>query len=46
MANDTVKGSCLCGSVKYEVTGHTERFYHCTVAVVEKQPARGMQAIY
>ena len=25
----TVKGSCLCGSVQYEVTGETKRFYHC-----------------
>jgi len=24
-----VKGSCLCGSVKYQVTGETKRFYHC-----------------
>ena len=25
----TLKGSCLCGSVEYEVTGKVERFYHC-----------------
>ena len=29
MAQVTLKGSCLCGSVKYEVTGETQRFYHC-----------------
>jgi len=29
MSQSTVKGSCLCGSVKYQVTGNTERFYHC-----------------
>jgi len=23
------KGSCLCGSVKYELTGESKRFYHC-----------------
>ena len=25
----TVKGSCLCGSVQYEMTGTPQRFYHC-----------------
>lgn len=29
MSQITVKGSCLCGAVKYEVTGETKRFYHC-----------------
>ena len=29
MTEFTVKGSCLCGAVKYEVTGETKRFYHC-----------------
>lgn len=29
MSNTTVKGSCLCGSVTYEVTGDVQRFYHC-----------------
>lgn len=29
MSHDTVEGSCLCGSVKYRVTGEVERFYHC-----------------
>jgi len=29
MSEITVKGSCLCGSVQYRVTGVTERFYHC-----------------
>ncbi|VAW61495.1 Gfa-like protein [hydrothermal vent metagenome] len=29
MSEVTVKGSCLCGSVKYRVTGETKRFYHC-----------------
>jgi hypothetical protein len=23
------KGSCLCGSVKYELTGEPKKFYHC-----------------
>ncbi len=29
MSQVTVNGSCLCGSVKYEVTGEAKRFYHC-----------------
>lgn len=24
-----MKGSCLCGSVRYEITGEPTRFYHC-----------------
>jgi hypothetical protein len=24
-----LKGSCLCGAVKYEVAGEAKRFYHC-----------------
>ena len=29
MSQVSVKGSCLCGGVKYEVSGDVERFYHC-----------------
>jgi len=29
MSKITVKGSCLCGSVVYEVTGDVKRFHHC-----------------
>lgn len=29
MSEITVKGSCLCASVQYEVTGEVKRFYHC-----------------
>lgn len=29
MSKVTISGSCLCGSVKYTVTGIVERFYHC-----------------
>jgi len=25
----TFRGSCLCGSVQYELTGESKRFYHC-----------------
>lgn len=29
MTETTLKGSCLCGTVKYAVTGEPKRFYHC-----------------
>lgn len=29
MSKVTVKGSCLCGAVQYEVSGETKRFSHC-----------------
>lgn len=29
MAMMTYKGACLCGSVRYEITGEAVRFYHC-----------------
>jgi len=29
MMTSTLTGSCLCGSVQYEVTGEAQRFYHC-----------------
>ena len=29
MANQTFKGSCLCGSVQYVLTGDVKHFYHC-----------------
>jgi hypothetical protein len=29
MTNSTLQGSCLCGAVKYEVSGEPKRFYHC-----------------
>ena len=29
MSQVTVHGSCLCGSVKYEIRGEAKRFYHC-----------------
>jgi hypothetical protein len=25
----TLKGSCLCGAVRYEVAGEPQRFFHC-----------------
>lgn len=29
MANVNLKGSCLCGSVSYEITGDAGQFWHC-----------------
>ena len=29
MSYISVKGSCLCGSVTYSISGDAERFYHC-----------------
>ncbi len=29
MAQITLRGGCLCGAVRYEITGEATRFYHC-----------------
>jgi len=29
MTNVLLTGSCLCGSVQYEISGEAQRFYHC-----------------
>ena len=29
MSDVTLKGSCLCGSVSYEITGDAGQFWHC-----------------
>ena len=29
MKSLTFKGSCLCGAIKYELSGEPKRFYHC-----------------
>ena len=29
MSETTLNGSCLCGTVKFQVTGEPQRFYHC-----------------
>jgi hypothetical protein len=41
MANSTYRGSCLCGSVKYEVHGDPQRFYHCHCARCRKATGTG-----
>jgi len=29
MAQESLTGSCLCGQVRYELKGESNRFYHC-----------------
>ena len=29
MTSPTFRGSCLCGSVQYEISGEAKKFYHC-----------------
>lgn len=41
LKNTTVKGSCLCGSVHYEVTGDAQRFYHCHCGRCRKSTGTG-----
>jgi hypothetical protein len=37
----TLNGSCLCGSVKYEVTGEAQRFFHCHCSRCRKATGTG-----
>ncbi|MDH5190073.1 MAG: GFA family protein [Gammaproteobacteria bacterium] len=41
----TLKGSCLCGSVQYEVTGEPQRFYHCHCQRCRKATGTGHGSI-
>jgi len=41
MSQSTLKGSCLCGAVKYEVTGEPRRFYHCHCSRCRKATGTG-----
>jgi hypothetical protein len=34
-------GSCLCGSVQYEITGEPNRFYHCHCSRCRKASGTG-----
>jgi hypothetical protein len=36
-----LKGSCLCGAVKYEVTGEAKRFYYCHCSRCRKATGTG-----
>jgi hypothetical protein len=41
MSQVTLKGSCLCGSVHYEVSGDPQRFYHCHCSRCRKASGTG-----
>jgi len=41
MSEQTLKGSCLCGSVTYTVTGEPKRFYHCHCSRCRKATGSG-----
>jgi hypothetical protein len=41
MSETTLKGSCLCGAVKYEATGEPARFYHCHCSRCRKATGTG-----
>lgn len=41
MSPITLAGSCLCGAVKYEVTGEAKRFYHCYCSRCRKATGTG-----
>lgn len=41
MSQVTLKGSCLCGAVEYEVTGDPRRFYHCHCQRCRKSSGTG-----
>ncbi len=41
MSQVTLKGSCLCGAVKYEVSGDPQRFYHCHCSRCRKSSGTG-----
>ena len=44
MPESTLKGSCLCGAVKYEVTGEPKRFYYCHCSRCRKATGTGHAA--
>lgn len=41
MSQIILKGSCLCGAVKYEVSGEPKRFYHCHCSRCRKATGTG-----
>jgi hypothetical protein len=41
MASQTLKGSCLCGAVRYAATGEAQRFYHCHCSRCRKASGTG-----
>lgn len=41
MTDTNINGSCLCGAVKYNVTGNAVRFYHCHCQRCRKSTGTG-----
>ena len=41
MTQPSFRGSCLCGSVRYEITGDPQRFYHCHCSRCRKASGTG-----
>jgi hypothetical protein len=41
MDQSTLKGGCLCGAVKYQVSGEPRRFYHCHCSRCRKVTGTG-----
>jgi hypothetical protein len=41
MTETTLRGSCLCGAVKYEATGEPARFHHCHFSRCRKATGTG-----
>ena len=41
MAEQILSGSCLCGALKYRLTGSPDRFYHCHCSRCRKSSGTG-----
>jgi len=41
MTTQSLSGSCLCGAVRYTVTGEAQRFYHCHCSRCRKATGTG-----
>ena len=45
MTQVTMNGGCLCGAVRYEVSGEAQRFYHCHCRRCRKATGTGHASI-
>ncbi len=41
MQNADIRGSCLCGEVRYRIEGEVKRFYHCHCSRCRKASGTG-----
>jgi hypothetical protein len=41
MTSTSLRGSCLCGAVQYEISGEPTKFYHCHCARCRKSTGTG-----